>query len=1018
MKKLITFISIGLIVTIALAAELQSFYKAKFSGLNSSVNVRLLQDDEAYDLSNFSLDEIGSIKERDLFGQYNSTYGIFGSNFFTGLFKHYTTSSKFFFACAGTKIGLGTAGSFTDISPSNSTVIANSYYSGITFNDRFYLFNPKDEPYVYIGIGNFHKLGNTSAIPGSNCSYSAVHKARIWAASSETYPYRLYFSSLNKAEDWVSTGGYADLPDMTQTITGIISWGGYLYVFTETNIYILLGSTPNDFSLRKTNSMVGAIAPRSIKVTDIGICYLSRSGVYAFDGNNSNKISTKIEGTISSISKTLINNACGIYDGRKYWLSHTLQGSSYNNQIMIYDIYLKDWTIYRGEACDISYFERAYGGTDKGELYGGSSINNGFVYQLQALSGTETITHSTEIDFNAQVTNNTVISVLPSVVLKTGQDTYTKLLCHFDGADGATTYTAETGQVATFFDNAQLDTAFKKYGSASYLGNGADDYITFPDSDDWIFGTGKFTIDCWVKFDVLGSYVLVGQSAGVNDRWAFYQDVSGRLSFYAISGGVTAVEFYTTSSWNPQINTWYHLSVVRDGTTAGSWYMFVNGVSKPITLGVGDWSNSLPNIVSDLSVGAYGSIFELDGNLDEMRISKGIARWTSNFNPPSTHEYSTAFNYGTLTSQNLQINASGTSTLGKITWLGSYPTNTKIAFQTRTGTTNDTVGFCNWTTWTSANTVNFNTVSDNVVGWSASSANINLNTNRTPQGRDILYYETDNRVSPNCIKIAVNGAVSKNEFVYRSVPTRDLSGVNWLTGWFKSPQTGNTVEFSMGENTVTDNIVTFNTVQANTWERWHWYIGGITSTDRDAITKVAVTYKGDTVGDIYIGESWGQNYYEDGDIISSSPNDYIQYRAILGSESAIVTPELTSLTLTYTPSLLVSESSLSSYYYTKWFDFKTPQLNKQFDSMVLEANSTTSSSCILYCDYDIDFGLKTGTFSFPITTTANTVRLFKNFPSSISGKAMRLKIYNNDKDAQVTVKGCEIRYRQESATPD
>ena len=107
------------------------------------------------------------------------------------------------------------------------------------------------------------------------------------------------------------------------------------------------------------------------------------------------------------------------------------------------------------------------------------------------------------------------------------------------------------------------------------------------------------------------------------------------------------------------------------------------------------------------------------------------------------------------------------------------------------------------------------------------------------------------------------------------------------------------------------------------------------------------------------------------------------------------------------------------------FDFTTPKLKKQFDSLILEVNTTTASTvtgssalCRIFCDYDIDFGIKTGTLTFTPSTTANTVRILKNFPSSTYGKAMRLKIYNDDNDAQITVKGAEIRYRAEPPTPD
>jgi len=103
-------------------------------------------------------------------------------------------------------------------------------------------------------------------------------------------------------------------------------------------------------------------------------------------------------------------------------------------------------------------------------------------------------------------------------------DPYTKLLVHFDGADGATAYTAETGQTATFVNQAELDTAQKKFGATSVLFDGTGDAVTFPDSDDWALGNA-FTIDCQVMVSTFpsdaGADNIIGQYEGVNDYWRF-----------------------------------------------------------------------------------------------------------------------------------------------------------------------------------------------------------------------------------------------------------------------------------------------------------------------------------------------------------------------------------------------------------------------------------------------------------------------------------------------------------------
>jgi len=60
-----------------------------------------------------------------------------------------------------------------------------------------------------------------------------------------------------------------------------------------------------------------------------------------------------------------------------------------------------------------------------------------------------------------------------------------------------------TVHTVTAYGNAQIDTAQSKFGGASGLFDGAGDYLSTPDSEDWNFGSGDFTIDFWVRFNSL-----------------------------------------------------------------------------------------------------------------------------------------------------------------------------------------------------------------------------------------------------------------------------------------------------------------------------------------------------------------------------------------------------------------------------------------------------------------------------------------------------------------------------------
>ena len=215
-------------------------------------------------------------------------------------------------------------------------------------------------------------------------------------------------------------------------------------------------------------------------------------------------------------------------------------------------------------------------------------------------------------------------------------DSYTKLMLHCNGTDGSTTFTDEIGKTVTANGTAQIDTAQKKFGTASGLLDGDSDYLSLVDSDDWNFGTGDFTIDCWVRFNSLnGAQVIVSQWDDANNRWALYKNTGNGFTFLVTDGGV-AVFDVDSSGTTLATNTWYHIALRRSGATLE---IYVDGV-KQTTTGT-TTTSSMPDLTSVLIIGNSGAVgydWYFNGWIDELRISKGIARWTANFTP-STSAY-------------------------------------------------------------------------------------------------------------------------------------------------------------------------------------------------------------------------------------------------------------------------------------------------------------------------------------------------------------------------------------------
>lgn len=239
-----------------------------------------------------------------------------------------------------------------------------------------------------------------------------------------------------------------------------------------------------------------------------------------------------------------------------------------------------------------------------------------------------------------------------------GADSYTKLLLHADGGNGTTVLQdfAYTPHVMTANGNAAISTAQKKFGTGSMVFDGDGDFYSAVDSADFEMGAGDFTMDLWVyPTSVTGNAGIVGKG-----------DSSAYGSFLIYRGAGTYYFFATsaTGSWTicaismgtATINTWTHLAIVRNGSTFTSYN---NGVAQTTCSS----SGTLLDDATALFIGKQytGGVY-FAGYLDEVRISKGIARWTANFTPP-TQAYAggiTLSNEATITG-----NASVLGTLAK-----------------------------------------------------------------------------------------------------------------------------------------------------------------------------------------------------------------------------------------------------------------------------------------------------------------------------------------------------------------
>lgn len=197
------------------------------------------------------------------------------------------------------------------------------------------------------------------------------------------------------------------------------------------------------------------------------------------------------------------------------------------------------------------------------------------------------------------------------------------LLLHMDGADGSTVFTDSSSfpKVVAAAGNAKISTAQSKWGGSLML-DGSGDYLYAPAHADFVFGTGDFTVELWINTTTTAEKVLVDQYHS-GDSWQLAVK-SGKLSWYTNSYVLLGAVSVNTGAW-------HHVAATR---SAGILRFFVDGVldgtatlnthySRQVVLGIG------------AQVFSRNPEYDFPGYIDELRITKGVARYTANFTPPA-----------------------------------------------------------------------------------------------------------------------------------------------------------------------------------------------------------------------------------------------------------------------------------------------------------------------------------------------------------------------------------------------
>ena len=218
------------------------------------------------------------------------------------------------------------------------------------------------------------------------------------------------------------------------------------------------------------------------------------------------------------------------------------------------------------------------------------------------------------------------------------------LLLNMEGGNGSTTFTdsSSSGHSITANGNASISTSEFKFGSSSYKGDGDNSLLDLAASSKFNFGTADFAIEMfintttistdnnyWRRIFAIDGPTLSGQPEG-NLQIAIEE--SGEQYGNAGCLIIRLANNFLTGSDRIDDGNWHHIAVVR---SSGSITIYVDGSADGTLLYAGDVGNFNSGSPRPRIGGFSSSQGVYEGYIDEIRITKGVARYTSNFSVPT-----------------------------------------------------------------------------------------------------------------------------------------------------------------------------------------------------------------------------------------------------------------------------------------------------------------------------------------------------------------------------------------------
>ena len=187
--------------------------------------------------------------------------------------------------------------------------------------------------------------------------------------------------------------------------------------------------------------------------------------------------------------------------------------------------------------------------------------------------------------------------------------------------------TTKPVKVLSRFGDTQIDTAQKKFGSGSLLFDGTQDNLMVPTDEDFGFGTANFCMEAFIR-----PASVSGTQHIFDLRNASSTDTAGKLYLNGTALHYGVGNSSTLNGGTLSTGTWYHVAVARQ---AGTTKIFLDGTELASGADTNDYGTTKPVAIgSNYDTSSPAEAF--NGHIDEVRFSKGAARFTAGFTPTTS----------------------------------------------------------------------------------------------------------------------------------------------------------------------------------------------------------------------------------------------------------------------------------------------------------------------------------------------------------------------------------------------